>query len=245
MDCPNRSSGTKSVLKQRVYNTVADELLEDYRPFHSEFQIRHLILTRSGGTIWGCYQQSLREISARWACLENDQVNGSHHLEETSCPYADRLKLILQNRVLKDQRRELAVFLAYAILLKAVLGHVSDQRLAELDRELWVYRIRALLARDYLCLGHPSVETVELIHVVPHEIRAECMSAVKDLTMRERLIGWYLNYYLELPVPTPRLIEQLTVELQKPAVLADEGVGWRDLLQPKHNINATIANMFT
>jgi hypothetical protein len=63
--------------------------------------------------------------------------------------------------------------------------------------------------------------------------------------MRERLIGWYLNYYLELPVPTPRLIEQLTVELQKPAVLADEGVGWRDLLQPKHNINATIANMFT
>ena len=224
--------------------TVADELLEDYHPFHSEFQIRHLILIRSGGTIWGCYQQALREIAARWSCLQNDRVSDAHQLEGTSYQYIDSLESILKKRVLNDQQRELAVFLAYAIVLKAVLGHVSNQRLDELDRELWVYRIRTVLARDYLCLGHPSRETVELIHVLPHEIRAECMSAIKDLDTRDRLIRWYLNYTLELPAPTPHLIQQLTLELQKPAVLAEEFVGWRNLLQPTHNSKATLAEVF-
>jgi hypothetical protein len=222
-------------------HAVADELLQDYQPFHSEFQIRHLILIRSGGTIWGCYQQSLREIAARWSSLQHDEAHGNHQFEATSYPQIDSLQLTLRKRVLNDQQRELAVFLAYAIVLKAVLGHVSNHRRAALERELWAYRIRAVLARDYLCLGHPSPETIELIHVLPHEIRAEYMSAFKDLDIRDRLVGWYLNYTLELPSPAPQLIQNLFLELQKPAVLAGDPVGWRILSQPRPNTNASLA----
>jgi len=48
------------------------ELLKDHQMFHSKFQQDHLITKRAGGTLYGQYKQSLRELYKRVRGLASD-----------------------------------------------------------------------------------------------------------------------------------------------------------------------------
>src|SRR5438445_2833578 len=45
------------------------ELLADHQEFHSDLQMDAFITLRSGGTLYGCYKQALRELATRVRAL--------------------------------------------------------------------------------------------------------------------------------------------------------------------------------
>ena len=47
-----------------------DDLFADHQGSHSNFQMDNFITIRSGGTAYGQYKQSLRELHKRWRGLK-------------------------------------------------------------------------------------------------------------------------------------------------------------------------------
>jgi len=171
-------------------------ILKDYRPLHSEFQIRFLILARSGGTLYGCYKQSLREIATRLNGLLQSslQSNGITQIRK------HQFLVELDQKCIEDSIRELSVFYAYAQSIKTMLGDLSNARISVLEEDYWVHQLRTSIARDYLASGRLTEQTIELLHLMPQVLRRTIIDSLTCPTARDALINWYLNY--ELPIPS-------------------------------------------
>ena len=162
---------------------VIKGLLKDHQPAHSEYQIDHFIIGKSGDA-WAQYKQCLREISARWDSLQTlredlellDAESGFEfwRLKKPSAARIaaarkDRRRAALLQSVATTER-ELEQFVDRAQQLKAAIGDVDDVRRGQLERASWYATARKTAAVEMFCAGTVSKPTMEFIlSLTPNE----------------------------------------------------------------------------
>lgn len=141
-------------------------LFADYNDRHSSFQIDHFIIGESGETLYGMYQQALREVSARICSSKDGSVSPT-------------------------QQIECARFLAIAIAIKRQLGEITPERRDELDRDMWLARFKRMAALDLLAEHYITRGTWRVILNTPKAFRAELVDTM--LNRPEELKNWLLG----------------------------------------------------
>lgn len=204
--------------------TVFDCVLLDHRHFHSEWQIDHAITGRSGGTVYGCYRQAVRELHKRWRGLRECyaarerlilDIDDLERLPKASGNDArrreidlaeKRLSLIESAGVIRDTEREFLRFYGQALACREALGigpdeTLSDDRRESLEAEFWEHQIKAMAAVDFITTGRLSRGTVELFQCSPPAQRQRLAAEILDPAAHERLTSWYLSIDPALPPP--------------------------------------------
>jgi hypothetical protein len=143
----------------------AKSLATKHQPGHTDFQIRHAIVERSGGTDYGQYRQCLAEIAARIDMAKKDDPTAN---------------------------RELKTLVEIAEELEARLGELTPDRCRQLELATWKYRARKRLAVDLMVHGRPSEGTMDFILWLPEEIRLPLLDTVVSVTTEKRaeLANW-------------------------------------------------------
>lgn len=192
------------------------QLIADHRPFHCEFQIDALIIARAGGTAFGAYLQSVRELWKRLRGLIDaylQEVAIGFELERLTrvCDEStvnDDLRRIQQAAALEeirltraDTEREFLRFYGQAAALKEHLGELTPERRRQLDEDLWEHRLKCHAAVDFLSQGRLSAGTVEFLQACPIAMRRRVAALVLNPERHSELVDWYLNYDPELPAP--------------------------------------------
>lgn len=198
------------------------DLLADHQEFHSDLQMNSFITLRSGGTLYGCYKQSLRELYTRHISLIQRRANRKRLvLEIESLEAADsvdafqqrravidleekRLMLVECDRVLKDTEREFERFRKQAESIRAELeSHgiefpLSDESRHILDCEMWEHNLLSRCAVEiYTSLNHQiNPTTMEFIQCMPLAIRQRISIALSSEN-RDKLSEWFMS--LESP----------------------------------------------
>ena len=162
---------------------VIENLLKDYVPKHSEFQIDNFIVGSQGDT-WAQYKQALREIKSRYGMLiqlrEDFELaalngNGRRFLKFGKRARAKavieaardkrRHKAMLEN--LEHTERELACFVELASDLKNVLGDIDADKRQRLEAQSWWRKALRMAGVDMLVNGRIGQATMELIVALP------------------------------------------------------------------------------
>lgn len=149
----------------QVKKSAFQAMMEDGRLAHSEFQIEHFILKKCGITPWGRYQQALREIRARVKSLKQmyRQLGGATGEEA-----------IALLELFGETERELKTFLAAALEEKRVLGDLTEERKAELEKDYWAKVLRFRVECEQAAeRNRISLSLVESIAALPEDIRSE------------------------------------------------------------------------
>ena len=187
-------------------------LLADHQGSMSEFQHDWLVTVRAGGTVYGQYMQSLRELYSRFNSAKELQIEQERlqldieELEkkirsikplrqnEISCR---RLKIDLKEKVMRldgNQRsmaeciREFKRFYQQASWLKEKVGELDKKKRRELDTDLWTFRIKEMAAVDYVVAGRIRNNTFEFLNALPMDLRLQVAEAIKD---PDALIRWH------------------------------------------------------
>ena len=147
-------------------NDLWTSLANDYSEAHSAFQIDHFIVGESGETLYGMYQQTLRELLARLQGARSEPMSIGH-------------------------RTECARFLAIAITIKQQLGEISPERREKLDRDMWLARFKRMAALDLLCEYQITRGTWRVILNTPLSFRAELVDTM--INRPQELKSWLLQ----------------------------------------------------
>jgi hypothetical protein len=192
-----------------------DDLLKDHQLYHSDFQMDYFITVRSGGTTYGCYKQSLRELYKRHRGLREllstkqlilidiDELQAKKEQNEFE-ERRNRVKLQQKqegmadlDRNIADTERELNRFYQQACALKKSLGTIDDEKRTKLDMDMWEHKLKAMAAIDFITKGRLDTNTVEFVNALPRAWRAKILAAIKD---HDKLIPWFEGQELpEIP----------------------------------------------
>jgi hypothetical protein len=180
--------------------TIID-VLADYEPFHSRFQLLHLVIVRNGLTIYGSYKQALREIASRLPSIAEESQkllrmrldDGKHNL--------DRIIEQLEYVTFKDRVRELAYLVGLATAMKKLIGELTPEKRLLYEEQYWLDYVCSSVARELIADGRISSQTVDLIHAMPIRQRQEILAKLKDPVGQQSLVHWYSTFHLELPEP--------------------------------------------
>jgi hypothetical protein len=125
---------------------AVDDLLADYQPFASEFQMDAFIVAGNGyHHIWGMYQQCLRELRVRSRnCDEHDRLLRENLQEQKTTEGIEAERLASQFEELKltarDNEREFDFYTKKARELKAVLGDITPELRREMELDFWAHK---------------------------------------------------------------------------------------------------------
>ena len=193
-----------------------DDMLADFQPYHSRFQIEQFILGAKHSTPWGTYKQTLRELHSRHDSLASAGVARELlviDIEELSTKKtggeydarrdavrleAMRKSLAAADRNADDVRREYDVILARATELKAEIGDITDERRDQLEADFWYEKFRRDAMLDVVLTGRIGRSTFELILSLPMEQRRRL---VESLQKPPRILAYLLQ---EVMVPAAR-----------------------------------------
>ncbi|HLJ10990.1 MAG TPA: hypothetical protein VKU82_07370 [Planctomycetaceae bacterium] len=211
-------------------------LLADHQEFHSDLQMDAFITLRSGGTLYGCYKQALRELHRRTQGLRDlysrsalAEIDADELTAEAPCQFERRRnrikaaekRLALQEfqRAVFDTEREFLRFYGQAVAIREALAAqgiafpLDAETRDRLDREMWEHKIKCMAAVDFIAHGRLNVNTVELLQALPAQIRRRVAEHVLDASRHAELIDWFLSYEPDMPAPAkinagdlPRLI---------------------------------------
>lgn len=184
-----------------------NELLNDHQLYHSEFQQDYFI-TGSGGTEYGMYKQSLRELFKRYRGLKElysekgllqvdiDELCGT----KTKNKFDQRRNEIKRaqkvmnmedlDKNIADTEREFKRFYQQSSALKEQIGALTEVKRNALDRDMWVHKAKEMAAIDYATAGRISKSTYELISSMPKDMRKEVLT---EITNHNELLSWYEN----------------------------------------------------
>lgn len=191
---------------------MLQELFKDNTSCHSGFQIDNFILHSNGGTLYGQYKQSLRELFNRCTAVadlikdieihEIETEEMREELSKTSSGYTQRrltaeinhkdFYLSFKNKRLEETLGELSRFYCHAVFMKEKLGDISVEKRDRLERELWLYRVKEMIALDVLATSRPSKPVLEIIKSLPYDIRKDVTKFLKSENADE-IIRWYEN----------------------------------------------------
>jgi len=178
-------------------------LLDDHQRYHSDFQIDHFIIARSGGTKYGMYKQALRELDKRTRALRSLYANKRPDpADEFEAYDADD-----RGRVIADTEREFLRFYAIASALKREIGELTPERRRELDEDMWRHRLKSLAAVELLCEGRVGRNTLEFIMATPKRWRNSLVEEIRD---HAGLMKWFNEFEAVLPeipalLPSPNV----------------------------------------
>lgn len=202
------------------------ELFADHRAMHSVLQMDYFITVRSGGTLFGCYHQALRELSTRYNSLRQSyqkrellrikcdemesKLGGGDQFKKRRRQVklmAMRLDLAETDRMISELKGEFMRFYSQAISLRQALAEqgvrfpIDAATRDRLDREFWTHRLKAMAAVDLMAHGRIGVATVEFLQALPIDMRKSLATEVMDANGHDELVKWYLNYLPEVPKP--------------------------------------------
>jgi hypothetical protein len=213
------------------------ELLEDHETGMSLFQDNYFVTTKAGGTLYGQYKQSLRELYRRFRGLRELTFNRKRlevdiketlwksknskdefERERSQIDYEEKIVLTEESdRAIKDTTREFKNFLRQALFLKEKIGTLTDEKKHQLDKEMWKYKLKEMACVDLLSTGRLSNNTIEMANAFEKSDRLKLLNEIKD---HENLIEWYENKdehfipddlsNIEIPHSDIKLIEDLT-----------------------------------
>lgn len=194
------------------------DLLQDHRLYHSEFQQDYFITTRSGGTLYGQYKQALRELYKRFRGLKglyherdmaqvdidelksgflNKKYSGFEYRRKTLELNKKELDMIEMEKNVEDTEREFKRFYQQCVSLKKTLeekhGELTEELRNQLDKEMWIHKLKEICAVDFISTGRLKNTTVELINSIPVEDRKELLQLVNNNSGHTELIEWYDN----------------------------------------------------
>jgi hypothetical protein len=176
---------------------IAARLLHDHESFHSDFQLKWLLIFRSGGTAYGCYKQALLEIETRLLAIKSGETNQCE-VAAPDCFGLEHLRNQLVEGRQVDLIRELTVLCDIANRLKAIVGTLDRHRRNQLEEELWTHRIKKMAALDFITNGHLSRDTLELILAMPIGQRSQILREVLDPTQHDAIISNCLSYTIDI-----------------------------------------------
>jgi len=193
-----------------------EELLRDHQGAHSDLQMDYFITTRSGGTVYGMYKQALRELSGRHNSLKTMQMDYQQALQDRADAHRGWGFTARQRRLraIKVQKAQIAIdamvasiaesererdrFLDQCRRLKAEVGELTPEKRAQLDGEMWVYKIKSMAAMDYITGGRLQRGTVELLQCVPNVLRRPLLDEVCAKDAAGALSKWFLDYNADM-----------------------------------------------
>jgi hypothetical protein len=199
------------------------DLMADHQEFHSDLQMDSFITLRSGGTLYGCYKQALRELATRIHALreryfgielvnveiiEHDAAGSSR---DKILARQKRMTLSAAESVLCDTEREFLRFYGQAAAIRESLEMqgvrfpLSPEARDHLDREMWVHQLKCRAAVEGFSQGRPAAVTLELIQALPPDMRRSVCEEVFGPDAPQRLMEWFLTY--DCQVPPPKNIE--------------------------------------
>jgi len=213
------------------------DLLQYHVGSHTEFQQDHFITGRASRTVYGQFKQALRELHKRvrgntdfgytMESLDIDVMELSARV--TAQKHRNNYDLMRDELLLKktkrdleqsklslaDNKRELVRFWQQACVLLEKLEAVlplTDDRLRDLDEDMWVERAKELMAVDFMVHSRISKGTLELIMCMPPYKRKLLIAFTKDVPT---LIDWYESedhghFSQELGYMKPMLKKQIT-----------------------------------
>lgn len=194
-----------------------EQLLTDHQTGMSDFQDDYLVTARAGGTTYGQYKQSLRELYKRFRGLrelvygENGkklsdieirkfekklQNEDLDDLEREELEIKLKHKYLISEegeRAVNDTYREFIRFYQQAELLKEKVGELTPVRRRELETEMWVYRVKEMAAIDYLQHGRLQARTIEFVSVLPKDERPNIYNLIFNQENHDKLINDYVN----------------------------------------------------
>lgn len=213
------------------------DLLKYHVGSHTEFQQDHFITGRASRTVYGQFKQALRELYKRVRGntdfgyikegLEIDVMELS--ARTTANKYANTYDLMRDElqlkkkqrdleeakRSLEENKRELVRFWQQACVLMEKLeqeGPLTEDRLRDLDENMWVQRAKELMAIDFMVNNRITKSTLELIMCMPMYQRKNLIALTKNVP---GLMEWFEkqghgHFYQELGYLKPMLKKQIT-----------------------------------
>lgn len=189
--------------------TQLKNLLDDHQTGMSQFQDDYFVTTRAGGTLYGQYKQSLRELYKRFRGLRELTCNQerliidieelkkkidssiSFELKRAKVDYKEKIMLIEESqRVIKDTEREFNRFYQQACYFKEQIGELTDEKRNQLDQEMWIFKVKEMAIIDWITSGTLRNSTYEFLNSLPKNIKKEVALELKD---QDKLIDWYEN----------------------------------------------------
>jgi hypothetical protein len=175
-------------------------LLDDHRPFHSEFQLENFIVSKSGhGNLFGQYKQVLRELDSRKRTLRDYDLQlrrfkAQHKVAsdrffriEVGITSGERELMGLEieelenaisdlEATISDIRREQAFLLTLGMRLKGSIGDLDDDSRRELEREHRLHVLKFQIATEIVCHNAISPGIIETVCCLSPEDRAEVLT---------------------------------------------------------------------
>ncbi len=212
------------------------ELLDDHQTGMSDFQDDYLVTARAGGTLYGQYKQSLRELYKRFRGLreitcdkekleieiEEQEFIKDNDTDKFKQKYAaiEYKRKVMQleesERSYSDTKREFSRFFKQAIFLKEQIGELTNEKRALLDEDMWMYKIKEMVCIDWITQGRLGNNTFEFLNACPIKMKRELLTTIQD---RDALLDWYetkKEYLLPdkyLDVPEIGVAELLLIDL--------------------------------
>jgi hypothetical protein len=195
------------------------DLLIDHQEFHSDLQMDSFITARSGGTLYGCYKQALRELATRVRALRERYFGRrlllleieEHDLAGTprDLIHAESKRMALResDSILADTEREFLRFYAQATATRESLRSqgvrfpLDAATRDRLDREMWVHHLKCRVAVELNTMGRATSVTVELIQALPQPIRESICAEIFCPDAPRHLMEWFMSYDFDLPQP--------------------------------------------
>lgn len=187
-------------------------LLDDHQLFHSELQMDAFITARSGGTVYGCYRQALRELYKRKRglqqlyadkrlkqieieeltdALESGEISRFEKERKKVNLWSARLALEESDKVIFDTEREFLHFYQQASELKKLVGELTPERRKELDWELWQFKLREMAAVDWMTKGRLGDMVITFVNALPPKEKKVLTEEIKDVG---EIVSWYENH---------------------------------------------------
>ena len=201
------------------------ELLNDHQLYHSSFQMDNFITIRAGETQYGQYKQTLRELFKRYRGLkelyvarellqvdidELEMSNATGFVKRRNDINLAKHRMDMEDleRNISDTEREFKRFYAQADALKTQVGKLTPEKRDELDQEMWVHKLKTMVAVDYITKGRIGENALTFIRSIPKKIRKPLLSEIKD---QKALLEWFDNF----DIPLPNIQVEANINVQK------------------------------
>jgi hypothetical protein len=200
-------------------------LLDDHQTGMSQFQDDYLVTTRAGGTLYGQYKQSLRELYKRFRGLRELTSNSarlqidieelelqikdnddSFYIKRKKVDYKEKVMLMEESqRAISDTKREFMRFYQQAAYLKEKIGDLTDEKRHQLDMDMWEFKIKEMAVIDWISSGRLRNSTFEFLHSCPKEMKKRLAETIKPQN-QDALIEWYdTKEELHIPEDLPEI----------------------------------------
>lgn len=198
-------------------------LFEDHRLYHDDIQIDCFIVKSHGGTLYGMYKQSLRELFKRYRGLKElyskkelllldieEAIKKTtffifRSLRERSIKHRRNMISLVEKKAsvydleknISDTEREFLRFHAQASALKVKIGKLTPEKRKSLDLEFWIFQAKYQSSKDLFLTGTVSSNVIDLIQGLPKEAKKEVTFFIQG-DGGKSAIDWFCNY--EFPV---------------------------------------------